>query len=51
MRLEMTVDQLHDVEALGILVYDEAGQRLRAVGPAGVPLWDSGTIAQVVRTG
>jgi uncharacterized membrane protein len=48
-RMDMTVDQLHQVQALGVLVYDDAGRRLPASAPAGIPLWDGRTIAQVVR--
>ncbi|HLY66132.1 MAG TPA: DUF2079 domain-containing protein, partial [Chloroflexota bacterium] len=49
MSMDMTLKQLHDVQALGVAVEDTQGKRLPASGPG--QLWEGGTIAAVVRLG
>lgn len=46
-RMNMTLDRLAEVEALGIAVLDPAGTRLAVTGPPDAVLWEASTIARV----
>ncbi len=45
--MDMTLDRLAEVEALGIAVLDPAGTRLAVTGPPDAVLWEASTIARV----
>jgi len=49
-RLEIPIEQLQGVQALGISVMDQLGNRLPASSASGA-IWENGTIAEVTRLG
>jgi uncharacterized membrane protein len=50
MRLEMSLGEVHGLQAVGVAVEDRTGHRLPASGKDAT-LWDGGTIAAVARLG
>ena len=48
MKLEMSLGQTGELQAVGVAVEDPSGHRLSASG-AGVAVWEGGTIAAVAR--